>query len=186
MRWVSLVMLAGACSVVMACPQAPAQIAAGQEGKRMHIETTFEVLVHAPYAETADLFSPEGERAWAGEHWDPRFLYPLPAQDKQGAVFTISHGAVHAVWVVAQHDLEVRHFQYVYFIPELLVTTIDVRFQSLDSKTTLVTVTYARTSISADGDEHVRTMSEGDQTAGRDWQEAIDQYLKSRAPAPAR
>jgi hypothetical protein len=180
MRWVSLVILAGACSVAMA------QAAAGQEGKRMHIETTFEVLVHAPYAETADLFSPEGERAWAGDHWDPQFLYPFPAKDKQGAVFTISHGAVHAVWVVAQHDLEARHFQYVYFIPELLVTTIDVRFQSLDSKTTLVTVTYARTAVSLDGDEHVRSMSESDQTAGKEWQEAIDQYLKSREPAPAR
>jgi hypothetical protein len=185
MRLMPLVILAGTCSVAAACPQAPAQAVSGPEGKRMHVETTFEVLVHAPYAETAELFSPEGERAWAGDHWDPQFLYPVPARDKQGAVFTISHGLVHAVWVVSQHDLEARHFQYVYFTPELLVTMIDARFQLLDSKTTLVTVTYARTGISPDGDEHVKSMSEGDQAAGKDWQEAINQYLKSRAPAPA-
>jgi len=162
---------------------AAGQTVAGLEEKRMHVETTFDVMVHAPYEETAELFGPEGERAWAGKHWDPRFVYPLPARDKQGAVFTISHSGVNAVWVIAQHDLEARHFQYVYFIADVMVTTIDVRFRSVDSRTTAVTVTYARTSVSPEGDAHVKAMSEGDQTAGKDWQAAIDDYLASRAPA---
>lgn len=186
MRWVSVAIVAGACSVAAARRLAPAQSAGIMEGKRMHIETTFEVLVRAPYAETAELFSPEGERAWAGSHWDPAFIYPIPARDKQGAVFTISHGAVQAVWVVAQHDLEARHFQYVYFIPAMMVTTIDVGFRSPDSKTTQVTVTYARTAISPEGDSHVMSMSEGDETAGREWQDAIDRYLNTRKPPSER
>ncbi len=157
---------------------AAAQAAAGQEN-RMHTETTFDVSVHAPYPETAKLFSPEGERAWAGKHWDPQFVHPVPASDKQGAVFTISHGAMNAVWVIAQHDLEARHFQYVYFIADLMVTTIDVRFRVVDSDTTAVTVTYARTAVTPEGDAHVKTMSEGDRTAGKEWQQAIDAYLKS-------
>jgi hypothetical protein len=156
------------------------------EDRRMHVETTFEVRVRAAYAETAELFSPEGERAWAGEHWDPKFIYPAPARDQQGAVFTISLGAVQAVWVVAQHDLEGRHFKYVYMIPDVMVTMIDVEFRSVDSTTTQVEVTYARTATSADGDEHVKAMSEGDQKAGAEWQEAIDRYLASRTPASVR
>jgi hypothetical protein len=151
-----------------------------QEGNRMHTETTFDVMVNAPLAETAVLFSPEGERAWAGKHWDPQFLYPLPARDQQGAVFTINHGPVKAVWVVAQRNLEARHFQYVYVISDLMVATIDVHFQVIDPATTKATVTYARTAITPEGDEHVKAMTEGDQTAGKEWQAAIDTYLAPR------
>ncbi len=174
MRWASLLVLAG-----ISCVPATLPVVA-QEDKPVHVETSFEVMVRASYLETAELFSPEGERAWAGEHWDPQFIYPLGAEDKQGAVFTIKHGALQAVWVTARRDLDARHFQYVYFIPDVMVTTIDVRFSLLDAKTTKVNVTYARTAIRPDGDAHVKAMSEGDQRAGKEWQDAIDQYLASR------
>jgi hypothetical protein len=186
MRWVYVAMVAGACCVTTACPAATAQAVGNKEDNRMHVETTFEVLVRAPYDEAANLFSPEGERAWAGAHWDPTFVYPLPARDTQGAVFTISHGSMNAVWVVARRDLEARHFQYVYFIPDVMVTTIDVEFKPLDPNMTHVKVTYARTAVSAAGDDHVKAMSEGDQTAGKEWQQAVDRYLASQTPAPAR
>lgn len=146
----------------------------------MHTETTFDVVVHAGLAETAVLFSPEGERAWAGKQWDPHFVYPLPERDQQGAVFTINHGPVKAVWVVTQHNLEARHFQYVYVISDLMVATIDLDFEVIDPATTKATVTYARTAISPEGDEHVKAMTEGDQTAGKEWQAAIDTYLASQ------
>ncbi len=58
-----------------------------------------------------------------------------------------------------------------------MVTTIDVRFTPVDAKTTRVHVTYARTSLSAEGDAHVAAMSEGDRRAGAEWQSAIDVYL---------
>ena len=159
--------------------------APAQEDNRMHTETTFDVLVHAPYEETAVLFSPEGERAWAGKHWDPQYLHnpapgPAPNQDKQGAVFTITHrGGLKAVWVTSQRDLQSQHFQYVYFIPGIMAATIDVRFQVIDAGTTRATVTYARTAITPEGDEHVKLMTEGDQAAGKEWQSAIDEYLKT-------
>jgi hypothetical protein len=170
-------------SCSMAAVRAATGPGSGLEDKRMHVETTFKIVVNAPYAETAKLFGPEGERAWAGKHWDPSFIYPVEARDEQGAVFTIKHGPLNAVWVVARHDVDAPHFQYVCFIPDLMVTTIDVRFQSLDPKTTQVTVTYARTAISPDGEAHVKAMSEGDRTAGKDWQESIDKYLASQTPA---
>jgi hypothetical protein len=184
MKWMFPVIVVAWCS--MAAAQVATGSDSGLEEKRMHVETTFKVVVHAPYAEAAELFGPEGERAWAGKHWDPQFLHPMPGRDEEGAVFTIKHGSLKAVWVVAQHDVDARHFQYVYFIPDVMVTTIDVWFESLDQKTTQVAVTYARTAISPDGEAHVKAMSEGDQTAGKDWQESIDKYLASRAPAQAR
>ena len=51
----------------------------------LRTQTAFDIVVHLPYAEAAPLFGPEGERPWAGKHWNPQFLYPQPAHDEQGA-----------------------------------------------------------------------------------------------------
>jgi hypothetical protein len=178
MKWMAAVLLAGVCSAAVG--QGAGNDAKSVE-KRMRAVTSFDLVVRAPYAETAVLFGPEGERPWAGKHWDPQFIYPAPGRDEEGAVFTIAHGELNAVWVIAQHDVDARHFQYVYFLPGLLVTTIDVRFTPVDAGTTKVHVTYARTAVSAEGDAHVATMSEGDKKAGGEWQSAIDAYLATRA-----
>jgi hypothetical protein len=173
MRWMAVVLMTGMCSMATHASDA-------QTAQRMHAVTSFDVTVHAPYAETSVLFGPEGERPWAGKHWDPQFLHPVPAQDQEGAVFTIQHGQLNAVWVITQHDLVTRHFQYVYFVPDLLVTTIDVRFEPVGAKTTKVHVTYARTAVSAEGDAHVKEMSAGDEQSGAEWQKAIDAYLAAK------
>jgi hypothetical protein len=76
----------------------------------LHLTTSFDLLIRASYAETAPLFGPEGERAWA-KHWNPEFIHPSPAVDSEGAVFTIQHGPVKAVWVNTAFDRDGRHFQ---------------------------------------------------------------------------
>ncbi len=159
--------LAGVCQAV----QEPAKPC-------LRIHTSFDLVVHAPYAATAPLFGPNGERAWAGEHWNPVFIYPLPAHDVEGAVFTVSHGPLSAVWVNTLFDIDGRHFQYVYFLPGLMVTVIDVRFRPVDPETTMVDVDYTRTALTPEGNDHVTGMSEGDKKAGAEWQQAIDAYLE--------
>lgn len=156
------------------------QSAASVPKQNLRVQTSFDLIVHAPYAETAPLFGPEGERPWAGKHWDPQFVFPRPAKDEEGAVFTIQHGPVNATWVNTAFDIEGRHFQYVYFIPGLLVTTIDLRFKPVDAANTQVHVVYTRTALTTEGNEHVTAMSEQDKRAGAEWQQAIDAYLTSR------
>jgi hypothetical protein len=145
-----------------------------------HIRTTFDFVVHAPLSVAMPLFGPDGERAWAGKHWDPKFLYPQPGRDVEGAVFTIHHGGMNAVWVNTLFDAESRHFQYVYFVPELLVTVIDVRFKPLDAESTAVNVVYTRTAVTPEGNEHVKALGEGDSKSGTDWQRSIEAYLAAR------
>jgi hypothetical protein len=145
----------------------------------MHVSTSFDLVVHASYAKTAPLFGPNGERAWAGKHWNPEFIQPLPAEDVEGAVFTIQHGPIKAVWVNTLFDLEARHFQYVYFMPDLMVTVIDVRFKPLAADQTGVNVVYTRTAVTTAGNEHVAAMSKGDGSSGSEWQKAIEDYLES-------
>lgn len=167
--------------VGMALP-ALAQTAAAPPEALLHVSTSFDLTVHASYAKTAPLFGPEGERAWAGKHWNPEFLHPQPAADVEGAVFTIQHGNLKAVWVTTLRDPDARHFQYVYFLPDLMVTVIDVRFQPEGAESTAVHVVYTRTALSSEGNEHVTAMSEGDKTAGTEWQKAIDDYLAASEP----
>ena len=145
----------------------------------LRTQTAFDITVRLPYAEAAPLFGPEGERSWAGKHWDPQFLYPLPAHDEQGAVFTIQHGPITVTWVNTLFDLESRHFQYAYFIPGIMVTTIDVRFTPTGTAATQVHVIYTRTALTPEGNEHVTAFTEMDKTAGHDWQQALDAYLSS-------
>lgn len=143
----------------------------------VHVRNEFEFTVHAPYRVAAPLFGPEGERAWANGHWDPHFLYPQPAQDTQGAVFTIRHGHHPAYWINTAFDLEARHFQYVYFIADAMVTLIDVRFSQLDPANTKVNVAYERTALNPEANEHVKEMGNSDRESGKEWGNAINGYL---------
>lgn len=145
----------------------------------MHLVNSFDVNVRLPYAQAAPLFGPEGERAWAGDDWNPAFIHPQPAHDEEGAVFTVRHAHGKSVWVNTAFDVPGMHFQYVYFIADKLVTTIDVRFTPLDAQNTRVHVTYARTALTAAANKHVQSMADGDKKAGSEWQSAIDKYLAS-------
>jgi hypothetical protein len=57
-----------------------------------YVSNSFQFVVRAPLSRAAPLFGPEGERCWAGQHWNPQFHYPQPGKDVQGAVFTIQDG----------------------------------------------------------------------------------------------
>jgi hypothetical protein len=167
-----------------ACLTAPAfaQAPAIKPAPLLHTATSFDIAVQLPYARAAVLFGPEGERAYAGKHWNPVFLHPQPAADIEGAVFTIQHGPVKAVWVNTLFDIDARHFQYVYFLPDLMVTMIDVRFTETGVDVTRVHITYTRTAVAPEGNEHVASMTAGDKTAGPEWQKAIEDYLAASRP----
>ncbi|MGA8492619.1 MAG: hypothetical protein WB711_19505 [Terriglobales bacterium] len=152
-------------------------------GPVAHVRNEFAFTVHAPYKIVAPLFGPEGERGWAGGHWDPQFLYPQPAQDTQGAVFTIRHGHHQAYWINTSFDTEARHFQYVYFIPEAMVVLIDVRFSGADPENTNVDVSYERTALNPEANQRVKDMGDADRDNGKEWATAISDYLAKQKAA---
>jgi hypothetical protein len=173
--------LAGILSLASIAISSLAQTSAPEPAPLLHLTARFNLSVHASYAVVAPLFGPEGERAWAGKHWNPQFIHPQPAADVEGAVFTVQHGPIKAVWVNTLFDTEGRHFQYVYFLPDLMVTVIDVRFRPTAKDLTEVNVVYTRTALTPEGNEHVTAMNEDDKTAGKDWQQALDDRLASGA-----
>lgn len=176
-------MKAALATIAAAAPSA-SSIGQSAPPQLLRTQTAFDLTLNVPYAEAAPLFGPVGERAWAGPHWDPHFIYPQPARDEQGAVFTIQHGPFTATWVNTTFDLDARHFQYAYFIPGILVTTIDVRFTVAGASTTQVHVVYTRTAVTPEGNDHVAAFTASDRSAAQNWQEALNAYLNSRNKTP--
>jgi hypothetical protein len=144
-----------------------------------HVRNTFQFTIAASLSRAAPLFGPEGERCWAGQHWNPEFLYPSPAKDIEGAVFTVQHGPRTSVWVNTLFDLTAGRMQYVSFIPDALVSTIDVRLTPIDTFTTRAEVTYARTALSPATNDDVEAMGMSDRN--NNWQKAIEDCLKQEA-----
>jgi hypothetical protein len=142
-----------------------------------HVTNIFHFDIAAPVARLAPLFGPEAERSWAGKHWNPEFLYPLPAKDTEGAVFRVQHGQHTSVWVNTLFDLSAGRMQYVAFIDDVVVTTIDVKLTPIDPSRTTVEVTYTRTALRPDANDDVRALGSDDRDSGPDWQKSIEKCL---------
>ena len=149
----------------------------------LHVRTTFGFVVHASYAVTFPLFGADKEREWS-PGWAPAFVHPAPARDTAGMVFTVAHGGTHSVWVNTAFDAATGHVQYVYVVPNALATVIDIQVRALDSAGTSVTVTYERTALVPEVNEHVRALAAHDGAGGPEWEAAIRSYLAGSRPAP--
>jgi len=151
-----------------------------------HVSTTFRFQLAAPLPRVAPLFGPEGERCWAGKDWDPHFLYPQPARDSQGAVFTVQHGPRTSIWVNTAYDLAAGRLQYVAVLPDAFLNVIDVRLTPIDATHTAVEVTYTRTALAPVANEDVTAMGTADRDKGPHWQTMIEACLNPQsAQAPA-
>jgi len=145
-----------------------------------HVSNSFHFLVRAPLSSVAPLFGPDGERSWAGDEWNPQFLYPQPGKDTQGAVFTIERSHHKSVWITTLFDVAAGRMQYVFFVANTMVCTVDVRLTSGDPSTTSVEVTYARTALDASANDQVETLGKSDREKGPEWQEAVDIYFRGQ------
>jgi hypothetical protein len=146
----------------------------------LHVRTEFEFTVHAPYKTVAPLFGAEAERVWASDHWNPLFLHPQPARDIEGAVFQVSRGQHQATWVNTAFDLNLGHVQYVYVIPDVMATLIDIHVTQPNAENTKVNVAYERTALNSAANEHVRESGEDDRNSSKAWGDDIAKYLAKR------
>ena len=118
-----------------------------------------------------DLFTPEGERAWAAG-WDPS--YPAPAEDgsEPGTVFQIRHGAHPGTWIVASREPG-RSIRYARVIADQDAGTVSV---TLDSETQ-VTVSYDLTALSEPGAAHLAQFAASDPQFLAHWEQSISATL---------
>jgi|SRR5579862_2853109 len=185
--WVGLLIIAGFAVIVGVLHHRFGRLGrlGMAEGPLAHAHSEFTFTVQAPMAEAFPLFGPEGERGWAGPHWDPEFVYPVPARDVEGAVFRIyhahsGHGHLVATWVNTAFDAQAGHAAYVYVIEGRLATRIDVQLTPVDAAATRVRVMYERTALSPSVNPDIAEMAQSDPKMGPEWEKQIGEYLKKR------
>ncbi len=103
-----------------------------------------------------------------------------PGRTFGGAVFTVRRSHHQAYWINTSFDVDARHFQYVYLIPEVMIVLIDVRFSDLDPGNTEVSVAYERTALNPEANEHVKELGNSDRESKKEWGTAINDYLAKR------
>jgi hypothetical protein len=145
----------------------------------LHTREQFSLTARAPLAITWPLFGAEAERAWA-PGWEPIFVWPETAGDREGMVFRTTHGGRTAVWVNTAMDRNANRIQYVYVIPDVVVTVITLSLAAHDRMTD-VEVVYERTALAAEANQIVQGMAACDRTAGEEWEGQINGYLQSMA-----
>ncbi len=184
--WVGLVIVAGLAVIAGVLHHRFGLGRSGMaEGTLAHARSEFTFTVQAPMVDAFPLFGPEGERVWAGPHWDPQFVWPMPAKDVEGAVFHVNHGHFghghhSATWVNTAFDAQAGHAAYAYVIDGKLATRIDVQLTPVDAGTTRVRVMYERTALDASVNPDVADMAQKDPKMGAEWEKAIAECLKSK------
>jgi hypothetical protein len=113
-----------------------------------HITRSAQITVALPPATAMTLFTPEGERSWAGKDgWDPQ--YPIPSRTVGvGAVFTTEHAGRTTIWVMVDHSAD--RVRYARFTPGALAGTVEVQTLSGSATGTDVRVTYDLTALTDD------------------------------------
>jgi hypothetical protein len=175
MKVTPVLLAGGALAAALARPPHPAAPAE----PALHVRHAFSFAVRAGFAAVFPLFGADRERAWE-PGWAPAFLHPDPARDTSGMVFTVAHGHTRAVWVNTAFDPETGHVQYVYVVPDALATLIDIRVRAAGAESTTVTVSYERTALAPEANDHVRTLGERDSAGGPEWAAAVADYLAKR------
>jgi hypothetical protein len=147
------------------------------EPQHLHVRNTFAFDLRESLEKTAPLFGAHRERDWA-EGWDPQFVFPQPAEDRQGSVFQVKKGSHDSTWINTIFDP--RHIQYVYFIPEVMAVLIDIRLSPTSLSGTHVEVTYERTALKQESNDHIRHLGEQDAKSGEEWRTSIEGYFERR------
>jgi hypothetical protein len=141
----------------------------------LHTREQFSLVANAPFEVAWPLFGADRERAWAPD-WRPVFLWPEKAFDQEGMVFKIRHGDKNAVWVNTAFDRMSGRIQYVYVIPDVVVTLITLKLMPGGDSTT-IDVVYERTALLAKANDIVKQMASRDRVADMEWSRQINSYL---------
>ena len=125
------------------------------------------------------LFTPEGERRWAGAEWDPSYPIPEAAADDSapGTVFTTESDGGRAIWTVVER--RPNAVRYARVVPGRIAGTIAVTCApSASSSACRVTVEYDVTSLGPDGVEFVQDLERDYDGFLESWRDEIVSALE--------
>jgi hypothetical protein len=132
-----------------------------------------------PITSAVPLFTPEGERRWAGSSWDPVYAIPEAVGDgaAPGTVFTTESDGGAATWIVLERRDD--GVSYARVARGRIVGTITVRCSQEAEGETSVTVRYDVTSLGPEGVDFVQELEAGYDAFLEEWRREILASLES-------
>jgi len=115
------------------------------------------------------MFGPLGERAWAGDDWQPEVLWSDAPGDREGMVFKQKG----EIWVNVRLDPTARIAEYVRF-GDTVVTRIRVELTPQGNDACTVNVRYDWTAVNEAGNAEVAKRAAA---MTIDWEEAVNAAL---------
>jgi hypothetical protein len=139
-----------------------------------------------PVTSAVPLFTPEGERRWAGSSWDPVYAIPEAVSDgaAPGTVFTTESDGGEATWIVLERRED--GMSYARVAPGRIAGTITVHCSQRAHGETRVTVRYDVTSLGPEGVDFVQELEAGYDAFLDGWRREILVGLESERGSGAR
>jgi len=122
----------------------------------------------------AALFTPEGERRWAGPSWNPVYAIPEAVSDdsEPGTVFMTETDGTTAIWIVLERREDGIH--YARITPGSIAGTISVTWaEAASPNESRITVSYDVTSIGPQGVAFVEELRTGYEPFLKSWRREI-------------
>ena len=170
--------LATVCLVLVSAAPAWASETSGS-ARRIH-ERVGTVRIHGPASRTFLFFTPEGERAWAGEGWDPRIVCSKSGRDEPEMLFR--NGTNPALWIVTRLDAKARVVEYVMVTDDVL-TVLHIEVAAAGDNESAATVSYQWIPRTGAGEEMASVHDRHFAPTLEHWQEAMNAVLAGKSPA---
>jgi hypothetical protein len=130
-----------------------------------------ELTLPLAVADAVPHFTPEGERRWAGDGWDPAYALPGADDTEPGTVFTTASDGGDATWIVLERRDD--GMRYARVAPGRIAGTVEVRCTETSPGETRVAVTYDVTSLGPEGAAFVAELERGYDAFLAHWRDAI-------------
>jgi MOSC domain-containing protein YiiM len=153
----------------------PHQPAAGgsDSATRLSIRRASTVHVACPASEAFTYFTPDGERLWVPD-FDPEYLHPLSGEQREGAIFTTTHGGERTLWMIVRFSPADGVAEYARATPGSRRGLVRVTVEATAAAAARATVSYELTALSDAGDGVLAGMTEaayGEMLA--DWERRV-------------
>jgi hypothetical protein len=145
------------------------------------VSRSAEIVLSAPVEDVFPLFGPIREKEWA-DGWNPEIVYSNDPLAEQGMIFRTKGIEEDYIWVLTRYMPE-RHFVEYTVHTSVRIWFIRVECKPAGSRTS-ATITYTYTALAGHATELNRSaierMFEFDL---KDWEDAINIYLRKQSPA---
>jgi hypothetical protein len=143
-----------------------------------HLELTGVLQFAASPDVVLQAFTPEGERPWV-PGWAPEYLHPASGELGAGLTFRTTHGGELTLWLVSRYEPAAGVIDYIRVTPGSRMGRVIVRLAP-EANGTRVAITYSLTSLSADGDQRLRTFAAEFDGMIAGWERTIGTLLARR------